>query len=296
MNLYRRRNLSGLVFVLPVVVFFLIFRYYPILRAAELSFQDWNLLMPPVDVGWENYQWILENERVHKIMLNTIEFVAWYAGPNLIIGLALALIFVQPFRGRGFYRTLYFVPIVLSEALIAVVWRLLFNQRGLVNAMLDPVTTGPVPWLTNGDYAQLAVIIVAVWRTFGYYMLIFIAGLNQIPRDYYDAAKVDGANSVQLFWGITFPLLRPTTVFVLVTTVITATQSFSTQYVLTRGSPNDATNVLGLLVWQEGFASRNLGRAAALSMTLFVVLLVLSAIQLIALRSRRTDTEVTIEA
>lgn len=288
MNIYRRRSLWGIAFVLPAIIFFLIFAYYPVISAARISLTDWNLLSPPKDVGLANFEFIFrEGSRFSKALVNTFEFVGGYAVPMWILALSLAMIFIQEFRGRGIYRTLYFVPIVLSETVISIVWRLLYHPQGAMNALLAPFNGGvAIPWLTNSNIAPLAVIIVAIWRVFGYYMIIFIAGLQNIPIEYYDAAKVDGGSRSQIFRFVTMPLLRPTLVFVIVITLLNGFQSFAYQFLITRGGPNDATNVLGYLIYEEAFPNQNMGRAASISMVLFAMLIVLTLIQLYLLRQR----------
>jgi ABC-type sugar transport system permease subunit len=288
MNIYRKRGVWGLAFVLPAVVFFLIFAYYPVVSAARISFTNWNLLSPPKDVGLANYQFIFqEGSRFRKVLVNTFEFVGGYAVPMWILALSLALIFTQEFRGRGIYRTLYFVPIVLSETVISIVWRLLYHPQGAINALVSPLTGGaPVQWLTSSQIAPIAVILVAIWRVFGYYMIIFITGLQNIPGEYYDAARVDGGSRWQIFRLITMPLLRPTLVFVVVITLLNGFQSFAYQFLITRGGPNDSTNVLGYLIYEEAFPNQNMGRAAAISMVLFAMLIVLTFLQLFLLRRR----------
>lgn len=288
MNIYRRRSLWGIAFVLPAIVFFLIFAYYPVISAARISLTDWNLLSAPKDVGLANYSFIFQaGSRFSKVLVNTFEFVAGYAVPMWILALALALIFTQDFKGRGIYRTLYFVPIVLSETVISIVWRLLFHPQGALNALIAPFNGGaPVPWLTSSQIAPVAVILVAIWRVFGYYMIIFITGLQNIPGEYYDAAKVDGGSRWQIFRLVTMPLLRPTLVFVVVITLLNGFQSFAYQFLITRGGPNDSTNVLGYLIYEEAFPNQNMGRAASISMVLFAMLIVLTFIQLYLLRQR----------
>jgi multiple sugar transport system permease protein len=288
MSIYRRRSLWGIAFVVPAIIFFLIFAYYPVFSAARISFTDWNLLSAPKDVGLENFIFIFQSgSRFTKALVNTFEFVGGYAVPMWILALSLALIFTQDFRGRGIYRTLYFVPIVISETVISIVWRLLYHPQGAVNALLAPFNGGQrIPWLTSSEIAPIALILVAIWRVFGYYMIIFITGLQNIPGEYYDAAKVDGGSRWQVFRWITMPLLRPTTVFVVVITLLNGFQSFAYQFLMTRGGPNDSTNVLGYLIYEEAFPNQNMGRAAAISMVLFAMLIVLTFIQLYLLRQR----------
>ncbi|MBL8119559.1 MAG: sugar ABC transporter permease, partial [Anaerolineae bacterium] len=180
-----------------------------------------------------------------------------------------------------------FVPIILSETVISIVWRLLFHPQGAVNAIISPFTGGQtIPWLTDGNYAFIALVIVAIWRVFGYYMIIFISGLQNIPQEYYDAARVDGGNRIQVFRFVTMPLLLPTTVFVVIISLLNGFQAFVYQYLITRGGPNDSTNVLGYLIYQEAFTNLNMGRAAAISLVLFAILVTLTFIQLYLIRRR----------
>ncbi len=287
-NIYHKRSLWGLAFVLPGVLFFLVFAYYPVISAAQLSLTDYNLLSPPKPIGLANYEYIFqEGSRFFKALGNTLEFVGGYAVPMWILALSLALIFTQDFRGRGIYRTLYFVPIVLSETVISIVWRLIYHPQGIMNVLVAPINGGVnVPWLTDSSIAPIALIIVAIWRVFGYYMIIFITGLQNIPSEYYDAAKVDGGNRWQVFRFVTMPLLKPTTVFVVIITLLNGFQSFVYQFLITRGGPNDATTTLGYLIYEEAFPHLNMGRAAAISMVLFAMLIVLTFIQLYLLRQR----------
>lgn len=287
MTSFQKRSLWGFIFALPAIIFFVIFAYYPMINAARLSLHDWNLVSAPIYVGTANYESLFNDPRFLRALTNTIRFVGSYAVPMWIIALSLAIIFTQDFRGRGIFRTLYFVPIILSETVISIVWRLLYHPRGAINGLLAPFTGGQsIPWLTSGDYAMLALVIVAIWRVFGYYMIIFIAGLQNIPQEYYDAARVDGGTRWQVFRFITMPLLRPTTAFVVIVTLLNGFQAFVYQYLITRGGPNDATNVIGYLIYQEGFTNLNMGRAAAISMILLAILVTLTFIQLYLLRHR----------
>jgi ABC-type sugar transport system permease subunit len=289
-SLYQRRNLWGLVFVLPAIIFFIVFAYVPLARAFEYSFQQFNLLSPPKPEGLGNYEYLLGNKRFLTVLSNSFEYVVSFAVPTWIIGLMLALVFTQEFRGRGLYRTLYFVPVVLSETVISVVWRLIYHPQGIANVLASPLNANqPIEWLTSPDYAPLAVVIVSVWRVFGYYMIIFMTGLQNIPAEYYDAAKVDGANPLQSFRFITFPLLRPTMIFVVIVTFLTAFQSFVYQLLITKGNPQDSTNVIGLYIYQEAFGNLRYGRASAAAMIMFAILLALTVVQLLLIRNRGSE-------
>jgi len=170
--------------------------------------------------------------------------------------------------------------VVVSGVVVAIVWRGLYNPYGPINATLGPLFGLWPTWLTSRTLAPWAIIIMSVWQSVGFYMVIFIAGLQDIPDVFYDAAKVDGANGLQALWHVTLPLLRPTVLLVMVVTLINCFQSFTYQYVMTKGGPSDATTVIGLYVYLNGFSYMRMGYAAAVSLVLFAIIMALTLVQL----------------
>jgi len=284
-NIYNRRRLWGLIFVLPALTFFALFAFYPMANAFYISLTEYRLISPPVFSGLENYAHLLEDQRFRISLGNTFLFVAGSAVPIWVISLALALLLAGRFWGRNFVRTLYFVPVIISGVVVSMVWRVLYHPYGPVNALLGPLLGFAPNWLTQRNLAPWAIVAMNVWQSVGFYMLIFIAGLQNIPEVFYDAAKVDGANRRQLLRHITLPLLKPTTLFVMVISLIDGFQSFTYQYMLTKGGPSDATNVIALYIYQNAFQYLNMGYASALSLVMFVIIMVLTLVQLRIVRS-----------
>jgi multiple sugar transport system permease protein len=288
-NFYARRQMWGLVFVSPVMIFFTIFAFYPMLSAFYYSLTDYNLLKPPVFNGLASYERLFTDGRFLIALKNTFVYAIGSAIPIFVVSLGLALVFSREFRGRNLLRTLYFAPVILAGVVVAMVWRVIYHPYGPLNSILGPLLNIAPNWLTDRSLAPWSIIGINVWQSVGFYMIIFIAGLQAIPQDFYDAAKVDGANRWQSFWHITLPLLKPTSLFVMVITLINSFQAFTYQYVMTKGGPSDATNVIGLYVYQSAFQYLRMGYAAAMSVVLFIIIIVLTLIQLRVTRSEEVS-------
>jgi len=232
--------------------------------------------------GFSNYSRIFTDKSFLNATINTL----WYAAASLFIVCPLALILAMALNSRGvvardMFRTAYFIPIVLSPVIIAIMFTIIFDkQYGLLNAILrGALGFKPIAWLETPGWAKVAIIIVIVWRWFGYIMIFFLAGLQNIPRDLYDAAKVDGANGRQRFVNITLPMLRPVTAFVSVIVLIGAAQIFEEPYILTRGGPGESTLSVANFIYREGLEKLDMGYAAAAGVVLFVVVFLLTQLQ-----------------
>jgi len=279
LNIYTKQRLWGFSFVLPAFIFFAIFAFYPMISAFFISFTDYNLMNDPKYVGLENYARMLSDARFKIMINNTLGFVMGSTIPTILLSLGLALVLQRKFIGRDLVRTLYFLPIVFSGVVVSIVWRLLYHPFGLINTLLSPIIQDSPRWITSGDTAPWALIILNVWQSVGFYMVIFIAGLQNIPDDFYDAARVDGANPTQSFWYITLPLLKPTTLLVVVISIINFFQTFTYQYVMTKGGPSDATNVISLYIYLNAFQYQYMGYASAMSIIMFIFIMILTLIQ-----------------
>jgi multiple sugar transport system permease protein len=279
LNIYTKQSLWGLSFVLPAFIFFAIFAFYPMINAFFISFTDYNLMTDPRFVGLENYARMLADARFKITINNTLGFVIGSTIPTILLSLGLASVLQRKFIGRDLVRTLYFLPIVFSGVVVSIVWRLLYHPYGLINILLSPIIQDSPRWITSGDMAPWALIILNVWQSVGFYMVIFIAGLQNIPDDFYDAARVDGANPIQSFWYITLPLLKPTTLLVVVISIINFFQTFTYQYVMTKGGPSDATNVISLYIYLNAFQYQYMGYASAMSIIMFIFIMILTLIQ-----------------
>lgn len=284
-----RRQIWGLIFVLPAVIFFTIFFLYPIVTGIYYSMTDFTLLRPPEWVGLENYQDLFERDRLFKKSLGvTIGFVLGSTIPVWILSLGAAILFAQAFRGREFFKALFFTPLLPSIVVISVVWRVLLNPKGVITAVIGPlIGQSQIQWLHDLTLSPLMSILVHDWHIIPFYMLIWLAGLMAVPAVLREAAIIDGANRLQVLWQVELPLLRPTAVFVAAISTIRAFQGFSIQYVLSpnQGGPVDVNTTLGIVIWKYGFQFFRMGDAAAVSMILFSIIIIFTALQMTIGRS-----------
>jgi ABC-type sugar transport system permease subunit len=286
----RRRSLWGMIFALPAMVFFVLFAIYPILRTFYLSFFDYSVVDPAVYTGTSNYRAIIGVDRFMTSLRNSFEYVAFTYIPVLIVALLLAMALNTQIRGRGIFRTVYFIPVVMSWVVVSVIWKLIFHRNGLLNAtFLDPLGIPPKNWLTDMSLAPDAIVMMSIWKELGFFMVIFLAGLQNVRSDLLEAAKTDGANPWQAFRSITLPLLQPTILFASVIAMITGLQVFIPQFVMTNGGPVDATMVLTLNIYQTAFVFLDGGKAAAMSVVLFCIIAVITLVQFWLYRSRAYD-------
>jgi multiple sugar transport system permease protein len=277
---------AGWFFLAPALILIGGFFFLPVVAAFVLSFTDFDIYsIASLDnarfVGARNYTQLLETPLFWTALKNTFYF-ALVGGPlTIAVSLGAALLVNAPLvRFKSFFRTIYFVPFVTTLAAIAIVWRYLYHTRyGLLNFGLGKVGIGPIDWLGDPNWAMPAIILMAVWKNFGYNMLIFIAGLQSIPEELYEAARIDGATALQRFRHVTLPQLGPTLLFVAVITMIGYFQLFVEPYVMTAGGPLRSTTSVVLLMYEEGFRWWRMGFAAAIAFVLFVVILVATLIQ-----------------
>jgi len=288
-----RHREAGWAFVAPALVLILVFFVVPVVASLLLSLTDFDIYAVASRenlrlVGVENYRRLLHDPLFWVALRNTALFVV-VAGP-LSIGLSLVaalLVSDRAVRLRALFRTMFFLPVVTTLVAVAVVWRYIYHPRfGLLNYALGAVGIGPIDWLGDPRFAMPAIILMAVWKNFGFNMVIFVAGLQSIPERLYEAARVDGAGSGAQFRWVTLPLLAPTFLFVLVITMIGYFQLFAEPYVMTQGGPSHATLSLVMLMYLQGFRWWTMGYAAALAFVLFAIILVLT---LITLRLRASD-------
>jgi multiple sugar transport system permease protein/sn-glycerol 3-phosphate transport system permease protein len=270
-----------LLFIGPNLLLFGIFTYWPMIQNAYLSTVRWDMIAPvKIGVGLGNYRYLAGNEAFQRVLLNTFAFTAGGVGFSLVLGLAAALLLNQPLRGRDGARTVLFAPTLLSGAAISIVWVYLFDPRyGLIAQLLSWVNLTSPDWLNNPAWAMPAIIIVHVWKNLGFTTVIYLAGLQAIPRDLYEAARVDGAGALWRFRSVTLPMLSPITFFLVVTSILSTFQAFDIIQVMTKGGPVNATNTLVYYVYEQGFVAFNAGRAAAAALVLFVLMLGVTLLQ-----------------
>ncbi|MEO8218702.1 MAG: sugar ABC transporter permease [Acidobacteriota bacterium] len=275
-------------FLLPAVLVIALFFVLPVGAALVLSLTDFDLYALGNFgnirfIFLDNYRQLLTNPIFWKALRNTFYF-ALIGGP-LTLGVALGaalMVNSKVARLKGLFRTIYFAPVVTTIVAVAVVWRYLYHPKfGLFNIMLHSVGLGPIDWLGSPHWAMLAIIFLAVWKNFGYTMIIFVAGLQTIPEDLYEAARIDGANAWKQFIHVTVPMLAPTFLFVGIVTAIGYLQLFAEPYVMTpEGGPSDSTLSVVMHMYLQGFRWWNMGYAAAVAFVLFVVIAAATAIQL----------------
>lgn len=272
--------LRASLWLLPTYIGLIGFSAGAVIGALGISLTKWDIVSPPVWVGTQNYVNMARDPLFWKVVVNTFYYTVVSVPVGVVLSLLLALALNQKLRGMTVYRTLYFMPVVSSTVAVALVWDWMFNpQFGLVNFALHIVGIPGPEWLGSTTWAMPALIIVGVWKGLGYNMVIFLAGLQGVPEDLYDAGQIDGANTVQRFLYITVPMISPTTFFVVVLSIIGSFQVFDTTYVMTQGGPANSTLTLAYWVYQNAFQYFHMGIAATEAYALFAVVLVFTLIQ-----------------
>jgi len=279
--LRRQETIAGYLFLLPNILGFLVFSSIPVVATFSISLLDWDLIRAPRFVGIDNYVKLLTDDAVfRKVLFNTAYYVIGTVPAGIILSLLLALAMNANVRGIALFRVIFFIPVISASVAVAVMWRWLYNtDYGLINMLLTSVGLKGVPWLASTAWAMPAVILMAIWKSLGYNMVIFLAGLQSIPVHLHEAAAIDGANGVQRFRYITLPLLAPTTFFVLVISVISSFQVFDLAFVLTKGGPGDATNTMVMYIYNQAFQFFHMGYAAAIAWVLFAIIFVITLLQ-----------------
>lgn len=275
MNILKKQLNFRNVSVLFLIVYFAVFLFYPIYKAFAGSLHDWNPLTQKYNyIGWENYQFVLGDKLFWKSLTNTLFFTAISTVLRLAVGLALALmLFSRMTKMRTFFQGLFYMPTVTPMVAVSFVWMWMFNpQFGLINRFfhLD------INWLKNSNWAMIAIIIMTVWKDFGYATVLFLAGLMGLPEEVYEASRIDGANGWQTFKNITLPLLKPVTLFVTITSLISYFQTYIQILIMTEGGPGTSTFVISYLIFDEAFVNYNFGTASAIAVILFVVIAILT--------------------
>jgi multiple sugar transport system permease protein len=279
-------NTAAWFFLAPALLLIGVFFFLPVAASLLLSVTDFDIYgianaSNTRFVGLQNYVKLLHTPDFWKALRNTFYF-AFVGGPlTIAVSLGAALLLNSKLvRFKGFFRTIYFTPFVTTLVAVAIVWRYLYHTRyGLFNYGLSKLGIAAIDWLGDPHWAMPAIILMAVWKSFGYNMLIFIAGLQSVPEELYDAAEIDGAGAFRRFFSITLPMLAPTLVFISVITMIGYFQLFAEPYVMTQGGPLRSTTSVVLLMYEEGFRWWRMGYAAAIAFVLFVVILIATLLQ-----------------
>ncbi|MFN8530647.1 MAG: sugar ABC transporter permease [Anaerolineae bacterium] len=287
--LTRRRALWGLALVAPNVLGLLFFFGIPVLMAFRTSLLDWNGIRPPIDIGLANFDRLLHDPAFWNALRVNVQLLLMTAPLGVALAMGLAVLLNQRLKGRSFFRTIYFLPVVTSSVAAAMAWTYIFQTHyGVIANLLAPFGGQDVNWLTRPDLILHPVALVIVWQRLGFDMILYLAGLQSIPRPMYDAALIDGANRWQSFRFITLPLLSPTTFLVVVLQVINAFQIFDQVYIITarttRGGMNGSATTLSLFLYETAFTQSELGYSAAIALALFVITLGLTVTQIVLQR------------
>lgn len=269
-------NNSGKLLILPAVLGTLVFIVIPVFFSFFLSFCKWDLITPIQFAGLQNYKELLTGTQFALILKNTFVFAVSTSVVAIIIPLVLASVINSKVRGSEFFKTAYFLPFITPMIVVAIVWEWIFDPN---NGLLNYVLKAHINWLYDTHTAMIALIIVSSWKLIGYNMVILLSGFSGINQNLYEAAKIDGANPLQTFFRVTLPLLSPTIFFVLIITTISSFQVFDLIYLMTQGGPMDSTNVLVYWIYKNAFEFFNIGEASAGAYILFLIILVLTAVQ-----------------
>lgn len=280
----RKKNAAELgwltFFLLPGLGGLLLFTIFPIVASLVLTLFQWDLLTPPVYVGGANFVRLWNDADFWAALGHTLYFIGGYLPLVLLLGLGVALALNAPLRGISFLRTTFFLPVVSSWVAVALLWTWLFNPRyGLINYLLSLIGIAGPGWLYDPQWAMPAIILTSVWKDIGFVMIIFLAGLQSIPTDYYEAASLDGAGRRAQLRFITLPLLGPTTFFVTIISLINSFQVFDQVWVMTEGGPAGATTVLVERVVRHAFSYGEMGYAATISWAIFLLVFVVTVVQ-----------------
>ena len=279
-RLQRRWNFWGYLFILPNFLGFLLFMLVPIIMALVFSFTNYDVISQMDFVGINNYVGLFTDDQFITSLLNTLWFAVLTVPTGVILALLLAVLFNRQIRGISIFRTFVFIPVITSMVAVSLVWSMLYEDNaGLLNTLLGYVGLGPVHWLTDTNIAMISIAIMSDWKGLGYNMTLFLAGLQGVPGELYEAATIDGATARQKFMKITVPMIAPTTYFVTLMALIGSLQVFDQVWIMTQGGPVDATKTVAMYLYQYGFQFYKMGYACAAAYVLFILVFIVSLIQ-----------------
>ena len=279
----RREEMAGYLFVAPAVLLIFCLVIVPIFVSFYISFTDYNIIKTPVWKGLDNYIRVFTSDRrLGRIYANTFSYTAMAVVGNVGLGLLLAVFLNQKFPSalKTAFRFSFFLPVIIAYVYVSIVWRAMYaTDTGIFNYLLEQIGISKVGWLTNKNLALFSIIVMDNWKNAGYFMIIFLAGLQGIAPQYYEAARIDGANSFRIFTRITLPMLTPTIFFNLTWSSINAMQAFDSMSILTEGGPGDASRGIVMYIYETGFEGGKFGYASALAVTLFVIVATITFFQ-----------------
>ncbi|MFR2393524.1 MAG: carbohydrate ABC transporter permease [Varibaculum cambriense] len=266
--------------LIPALIILGIFVFYPIVSAGYLSLTSWDGFNPEKPfVGLSNYIRLAEDKEFWNSLLVTVIYAFGVSVLSVISGLFFALLLDAPLRGRGIYRTIYFLPVVTSSVAIAIVWKYMLDYSGLINTWLGKIGIAGPDWLQNRWLALLALTLLTVWKNLGFNIVLYLTALQSLPKAVFEASEIDGANKLKQVRFIVIPLLRPMTFFVIVQALINSFQAFDLVYVFTEGGPRGGTDVLGMMMYRQAFRLGDFGYGTAISLVTLVLVLLVTLVQ-----------------
>lgn len=279
-ELLEKEAVSAWLYLAPALILLGIFTFYPTIQLLINSFYEMDGMGTKIFLGLDNYKNLLTDEEFWNTVKNSFVFIGWSVPLSMVAGLLLALLINNDLKAKGLFRTIFFSPVVTSLVAAGLIWVwLLNNDYGIINTLLANMGLPKIPWLVDEKFAMKSVIMMTVWKDAGYNMILFLAGLNAINASYYEAAEIDGATKWQQFKEITWPLLMPTTLFVLVIRTIFSFRTFEQIFAMTKGGPTGSTTVFVYYIYEKAFNNFELGYASAAAMILLVIVLSLTFIQ-----------------
>lgn len=271
---------SGYWFVLPYLIFFLAFVAYPLIFSFILIFHRWNIVTPMEWIGLRNFERLFNDPLFFKAIANTLTFLAIHIPLQIVLALGFAILLNSSIRLRGIFRAVYFMPVVVSGVAVTILWQQLYSyDYGVLNSLLSKLGFDPVPWIVDPDLAMPSIAIMATWKNVGIYIVLFLAGLQNIPTELYQAASIDGASRFRQFFHITLPMLNPTVILIVVLSTIGGFSLFIEPYVLTGGGPMQSTLSGVLYIYNQAFYFNHMGYAATLGFLFAIIILTVVLIQ-----------------
>ncbi|WP_222928500.1 carbohydrate ABC transporter permease [Sutcliffiella horikoshii] len=286
----KRNPLTPFLFLVPGLIILGAFIFYPMLHAIWLSFTNYNIVNDAEFIGLENYQALFEDPLFWKVLGQTLLYLILVVPALVVLPIFLAILVNKQIKGIGFFRSAYYIPVVTSMVVVGIAWKWVYADQGVLNYILDSlgVISAPVNWLTSTSTSIFAVMIVTIWKGLGYYMVIYLAGLQSIPDDLYEAADIDGATKWKQIWHITVPLLMPSIMIVTIMSSISAMKVFEEIYVMTGGGPLNSSKTLVFYIYQEAFEKLQMGYASAAGVVLFLITLIFSIINIKFMNKKET--------
>ena len=280
MTLQRKDALSGYLFIAPALISLLVFMVYPVIASFVISGFDWGILTTPKFIGLENYKTLFRDPVFLESLKNTFVWVIMYVPVSILVSLIVALAMDMPLRGIGFFRTMFYLPVMTPMVVCALLFVWIYNTDfGALNYILSFFKIAPIKWLTDKNIALISIALMSVWKNFGYNMLILLSALQGIPESLYEAAALDGITPWRKLINIKLPLIMPSMYFVILTSVIDAFQVFTEVYIMTKGGPGYSTYTVSYYLFNNAFEFGKMGYACAMSVVMFVIILTVTLIQ-----------------